>query len=136
MSASAVKDLIRAMEEDGFGQAGRDLHDYMDAKQRSPTHGVLVRQRTSSPEPDPVISVDSALLTLTVMGAGTGAVAQERARDLAFRIYRRYAMDLSRDICGTRYLSIIADQPPYEQPASDTVDYVLGIRMTRFYGDM
>ena len=50
--------------------------------------------------------------------------------------YKQYALDLSRDINGTRYLSIIADAAPYEQVSGDTVDYVLGIRMTRFYGDM
>lgn len=43
---------------------------------------------------------------------------------------------MSRDINGTRYLSIIADAAPYEQVSGDTVDYVLGIRMTRYYGDM
>ncbi len=63
-------------------------------------------------------------------------MAEERARSLAFRIYKRYSLDLSRDINGTRYLSIIADAAPYEQVSGDTVDYVLGVRMTRYYGDM
>ena len=35
---------------------------------------------------------------------------------LAHRIYKTYALDLSRDVGETHYLSVIADQPPYEQP--------------------
>ena len=136
MSASPVKDLITAMEEDGIGVAGKDLYDQIGLVRHSPAHGVLVRQRNSSPEPDPVTSTDTALLTVTVAGAGNGGVAEERARALAFRIYKTYSLDLSRDINGTRYLSIIADAAPYEQVSGDTVDYVLGIRMTRYYGDM
>lgn len=55
---------------------------------------------------------------------------------LAHRIYKTYALDLSRDVGETHYLSVIADSPPYEQPDGTDVDYVVGIRMTRYYGDI
>lgn len=52
MSVSAVDDLMAMMEQDGIGVVGRDIYDWRMAKERQATHGVLVRQRTSSPEPD------------------------------------------------------------------------------------
>lgn len=69
-------------------------------------------------------------------GAGNGGVSEERARSLAFRIYRQYALVTSREINGTLYLNLVADVPPYEQASGDTLDYVLGIRMLRYYGDI
>ena len=54
MSTSPVKDLITAMEEDGIGVVGKDLYDQIGLVRHSPSHGVLVRQRNSSPEPDPI----------------------------------------------------------------------------------
>jgi hypothetical protein len=75
-------------------------------------------------------------MTVTVAGAGTGQAARERAMALAHRIYRTYNLVLSRDVGQTHYLSVIADQPPYEQPDGTDVDYVVGIRMTRYYGDL
>lgn len=135
MSDSVVDDLMTAMQEDGFGIAGRDIMDWTVFAKRSPSHGILVRQRTSSPEPDPITRTDTALLTVTVMGAGNGDIARERAGELAQDLYRRYALMLDRTINETQYLSIVADAAPYEQEAGDRTDYVLGIRMTRFYGE-
>ena len=54
MSLSAVDDLMAMMEQDGIGVVGRDIYDWRMAKERQATHGILVRQRTSSPEPDPI----------------------------------------------------------------------------------
>lgn len=134
MSDSVVDDLITAMDEDGFGTAGRDIFDWSVMTKRAPSSGILVRQRTSAPAPDPLIRCDTALLTVTVMGAGNGDLARERAGRTAQAIYKRYGLCSQRTINQTQYLSIEADAAPYEQDAGDRTDYVLGIRMVRFYG--
>ena len=54
MSLSPVDDLMAMMQEDGIGVVGRDVYDWRMAKERQATHGILVRQRTSSPDPDPI----------------------------------------------------------------------------------
>lgn len=132
---NTIDDIMDYIASLGYGEVGKGIYSPLTLGIRKPSHGILVEQRASAPEPDALNHTDTIFFNVQVHGPNGGEKGEASANDTAFSLYSDLLLVLDTTINDTLYLSISADSAPYEIMTADgTADYVFGLQVVRYIG--
>lgn len=135
---SVTRDIMDLLASWGYGEVGKGIYDPQLLGLRKPSHGILVEQRNTSPEPDVLNQTDTVYMNVQVRGPGGGERGKRAAYETAMELYRHLNLILDIRINETLYLKIQPDTAPYEVPSSGNTgtdrDYLFGLEVVRYYG--